>query len=65
MMLRKKKEEEVEDDEELERLLKEDGEEKDGSDSGGYLKVKIEIEGLRELTQAIEELVEALRTKTK
>ncbi|MEZ0248925.1 MAG: hypothetical protein ABWJ97_06600 [Thermoproteus sp.] len=64
MMLRKKKE--VEDDEELERLLKEDEAERDGpGGDGGYLKVKIEIEGLRELTQAIEELVETLRTKTK
>lgn len=65
MMLRKKKEEL--DDEELEKLLREDAERDDlGERRGdGYLRLKIEIEGLRELTQAIEELVEAIRSKAK
>ncbi len=68
MMLRKKKKEEVDEDEELEKLLRDDSENDDvveKDDGDRYLKVKIEVEGLKELTQAIEELVEAIRSKAK
>ncbi len=67
MMLRRKKKEELDEDEELERLLRGDDERNDSDDKheDGYLRVKIEVEGLKELTQAIEELVEALKSKGK
>ncbi|MGC8582653.1 MAG: hypothetical protein ACP5KY_01145 [Thermoproteus sp.] len=66
MLKRKKKE--LDEDEEIEKLLRDDATADDaaeGNDEDRYLKIKIEVEGLRELTQALEELVEAIKSREK
>ncbi|AEA12165.1 hypothetical protein TUZN_0673 [Thermoproteus uzoniensis 768-20] len=67
MMLKRKKKE-LDEDEEIEKLLRDDATADDaaeGNDEDRYLKIKIEVEGLRELTQALEELVEAIKSREK
>ncbi|MGC9117793.1 MAG: hypothetical protein ACP5I3_02245 [Thermoproteus sp.] len=66
MLKRKKKE--LDEDEEIEKLLRDDATADDaaeGNDEDRYLKIKIEVEGLRELAQALEELVEAIKSREK
>ncbi len=64
----KRKKKELDEDEEIEKLLRDDATADDaaeGNDEDRYLKIKIEVEGLRELTQALEELVEAIKSREK
>jgi len=65
MMLKKKKKEGLDEDEEIEKLLRDADDAPERDEGDRYLRVKIEIEGLRELAQALEELVEAIKSKEK